>query len=82
MAAKKQDIGDQLLKLVDVYTSTTSAEDIRAAEKKSKAEQKAAEAKTAELKQYRSLILGGAGLVAGVSLLVALRTLAHARRLA
>jgi hypothetical protein len=82
MATKKLDIGEELFKLVDAYTATTSTQDVQAAEKKSRDAQAAARKKTEEFRQYRSLLLGGVGLLTGVMALVALRTLARARRLA
>ena len=80
--AKKFDIGDQLVKLVDVYTSTTSAQDVAAAEKKYSLQQAEEQKKADELRQFRLLLNVAAGATATFLTLLALRSFTRARAIA
>jgi hypothetical protein len=74
-------VEDLLLTLVDRYTSTTSAQDVAAAEKKSRLSQKASAAKSTQLLDARRGIYLAFGLTAGVILLYAARTVSRAQEI-
>ena len=80
--AKKFDIGDQLVKLVDVYTSTTSAQDVAAAEKKYSLQQAEEQNKADDLRQARLGLNVAVGAVSMFLALLALRSFTRARAIA
>ena len=71
-----------LMKLVDLYTSTTAEQDVAKAQQISKQKQAEAQARAAQFQSAQKGLYLLTGLTSGVLLLIALRTFSRARQLA
>lgn len=80
MSSKKGE--DLLLKLVDMYTSTTAEQEVAKAQRASKEKQAAAKARGEQFASAQQGLYLLTGATAGVLLFIALRTFSRARQLA